>query len=103
MQENAYKINKYSTDAIIACVLGGVSIVMLVAAVIISYCYDGKGPKFVGLLGMGALILEFIGFLFSRASWNTQDGGLLMKRIGLLINVLPLVASVILFIVGIFS
>lgn len=100
MLKNAYSVKSVSTDAVISCVLGVVSIACMVGAVIASYMYDGNGPAIVGLLGIGSLIVAISGIIFSVAAWKSQDGGFLMKRIAMLLNGLPLLAAIILYIIG---
>lgn len=100
MLRNAYSVKSVSSDAVISCVLGGISILCMAGAVIASYMYSGNGPAVVGLLGIGSLIMALSGIGFSVAAWKSQDGGFLMKRIAMFVNVLPLVVAVILYIVG---
>ncbi len=100
MLRNAYSVKSVSSDAVISCVLGGISIVFMIGAVVASYMYSGKGPTIVGLLGIGSLIMALSGMGFSVAAWKSQDGGFLMKRVAMLVNVLPLAIAVILYIVG---
>lgn len=100
MLRNAYSVKSVSSDAVISCVLGGISILCMVGAVVASYRYSGDGPAVVGLLGIGSLIMALSGVGFSVAAWKSQDGGFLMKRVAMLVNVLPLVIAVILYIVG---
>lgn len=100
MLRNAYSVKSVSSDAVISCVLGGISIVFMIGAVVASYMYNGKGPTIVGLLGIGSLIMALSGMGFSVAAWKSQDGGFLMKRVAMLVNVLPLAIAVILYIVG---
>ena len=100
MLRNAYSVKSVSSDAVISCVLGGISIVFMIGAVVASYMYSGTGPTIVGLLGMGSLIMALSGMGFSVAAWKSQDGGFLMKRVAMLVNVLPLAIAVILYIVG---
>ena len=100
MLRNAYSVKSVSSDAVISCVLGGISILFMVGAVVASYMYSGKGPVVVGLLGIGSLIMALSGIGFSVAAWKSQDGGFLMKRIAMIVNALPLVVAVILYIVG---
>ena len=57
LKESAYSIKSVSVDAIIACVLAGLSVCCLSGAVIMSYAYNGKGPAAVGLLGIGSFLL----------------------------------------------
>ena len=100
MIKNAYSVKSVSADAVISCVLGGLSILCMGGAIVASYLYDGEGPAVVGLLGIGSLIIALSGIGFSKAAWKSQDGGFLMKRIAMILNVLPLLAAVVLYIVG---
>lgn len=100
MLKNAYSVKSVSSDAVISCVLGGISILCMAGAVLASYMYSGNGPAVVGLLGVGSLIMALSGIGFSVAAWKSQDGGFLMKRIAMLVNVLSLVTAVVLYIVG---
>lgn len=100
MLRNAYSVKSISKDAVVSCVLGSISIVSMIGAIVVSYIYDGNGPAFVGLLGIGSLIMAFSGLGFSFAAWKSQDGAFLMKRIAMVLNILPLLCAVILYIVG---
>lgn len=100
MVKNAYSVKSVSTDAVISCVLGGISILCMVGAIVASYMYSGNGPAIVGLLGIGSLIVAISGLGFSVAAWKSQDGGFLMKRIAMLLNAIPLLIAVIIYVVG---
>lgn len=100
MKESAYKVKNYSVDAVIACVLGGVSAVCMSGAVATSYFYDGFGPAAVGLLGIASFILSLIGIIFSVYAWKSVDGGLLMKRIAMILNAVLLLVTVFLYVWG---
>ncbi|HCJ08116.1 MAG: hypothetical protein PUC55_00805 [Lachnospiraceae bacterium] len=100
LKESAYSVKNVSVDAVIACVLAGLSIVCLIGAVVMSYLYDGKGPAAVGLLGIGALLLAITGIVFTIAAWRSQDGGMLMKRIAGICNMIPVLLAIVLYVVG---
>lgn len=100
MLKNAYSVKSVSSDAVISCVLGVISILCMVGAVAASYIYKGDGPAVVGLLGIGSFIMAISGIGFSVAAWKSQDGGFLMKRVAMIINILPLLASVVIYIAG---
>lgn len=102
LKESAYSVKKVSTDAIVSCVLGGLSIVCLVGAVIMSYMYDGKGPAMVGILGMAGLLLGLVGEIFCYYSWKSQDGKLLMKRVAGIVNAIPFIAAFVVYVMGLF-
>lgn len=100
MKESAYKVKNVSTDALIACVIGGISLFCMLSAVIVSYLYDGEGPAVVGLLGMGSFLLSVTGIAFTVSSWKSVDGRLMMKRVAGIINMIPLLLTTALYIMG---
>lgn len=100
MKESAYKVKNYSTDAIISCIFGGISTCFIVGAIIMSYCFAGKGPVMVGLLGIGSFLLSVAGIAFTISSWKSVDGGLLMKRTSGVLNGIVLCITVIFYVLG---
>lgn len=100
IKDSAYSVKSISTDAVIACILAGVSLCCIFGALLISYFYDGKGPAAVGLLGIGSLILAVLGIIFTVYAWKSEDGGLLMKRMAGVLNAIPLLIAVIFYIWG---
>lgn len=100
VKDSAYSIKSVSVDAVIACVLGGLSILGIIGAIAASYLYSGKGPAAVGLLGMSSLIFALTGLSFGIAAWKSQDGGLLMKRIAIILNAVPVIGALALYIIG---
>ena len=80
LKESAYSVKNVSVDAVIACVLAGLSIVCLIGAVVMSYLYDG--------------------IVFTIAAWRSQDGGMLMKRIAGICNMIPVLLVIVLYVVG---
>lgn len=100
IKDSAYSIKSVSIDAVIACVLGGLSVLGILGAILASYLYDGSGPAAVGLIGIGSLIFSLSGLWFSIAAWKSPDGGLLMKRIAVIVNAIPLLGALILYILG---
>lgn len=100
MIANKYSVKAISTDAVISCVLGGISVLCMIGGIMASYLYGGNGPAVVGLLGIGSFITALCGIGFSVAAWKSQDGGFLMKRVAMFLNAIPLLLSVVLYIVG---
>lgn len=100
LKDNAYRIKSFSVDAVISCILGSLSLMAMLVSVILSYRYDGEGPAVVGLIGIAGLLFALCGVVFGKESWNSQEGGLLMKRIAIILNVISLGIAVILYIVG---
>ena len=100
LKESAYSVKKVSIDAVISCVLGGLSIICLISAIIMSYSYDGNGPAMVGLLGMFSLLLGLVGEIFCYYSWKSQDGKLLMKRVAGIVCAIPFLVAFIVYIIG---
>ncbi|MDO5155204.1 MAG: hypothetical protein Q4D51_04485 [Eubacteriales bacterium] len=102
MKDNRYKVKNISSDAVIACVLGGLSLISLITSVILSYHYAGNGPLVIGLLGIGSLAFSMTGFIFSLNAWKSVDGKLAMKRVAILVTMIPMVLSIIVFVAGLF-
>lgn len=100
IKESEYSVNIISKDAVIACVLGAISIGAMIVAIVASYKYDGNGPAVVGLLGITSLIMSLCGIGFSVAAWRSADGGILMKRIVFIENIIPLLAAVVFYVLG---
>ena len=87
-------------DAVVACVLGGIAIVCMLGAMLTSYLYQGRGPAAVGLLGIASLIMAVSGIVFSVCAWKSVDGGISMKRIAMVLNAVPLIIALMLYIIG---
>lgn len=100
IKKNVYSVKSISIDSVISCVLAGVSFVCQVAAIILSYHYQGKGPKVVGLLAFAGLLMAIMGIVFCRSAWKSPDGGIVMKRVSGIVNTIFLVTAVILYILG---
>jgi hypothetical protein len=100
VKDSAYKVKNICVDAVIGCVLGGLSICCLIGALVTSYLYKGNGPAAVGLLGLAGFLLSVLGIVFSACAWKSVDGGLLMKRIAMIVSTIPLLAFIGLYIWG---
>lgn len=100
IKKNIYSVKSISIDSVISCVLAGLSFVCQTAAVVMSYCYQGKGPKAVGLLGFAGLLMAFTGLVFCKSAWKSPDGGVVMKRVSGIVNGLFVITAVILYIIG---
>ncbi len=100
IRKNVYSVRSISVDSVISCVLAGISFICQVMAVIMSYTHEGKGPKLVGLLGIAGFLTALTGIVFSKSAWKSPDGGIMMKRLSGIINLILLIISVILYIIG---
>lgn len=100
IKESEYSVKEVSLDAVIAGILGTLSIIAMIVAVIASYRYDGNGPAAVGLLGILSFIMSVCGIGFSIAAWKSADGGILMKRIVFIENILVFLVAVVFYILG---
>lgn len=100
IKESEYSTKSVSSDSVIACILGILSIFFMILAVVASYKYDGNGPAAVGLLGIGSLIFSLCGLGFSVAAWKSADGGILMKRMVFIENCIPLIIALIFYCLG---
>lgn len=100
IKKNVYSVKSISVDSVIAFVLAGVAVLCLVLSIIISYRYEGNGPRVVGLLGAGSFLASFMGVVFAKSAWNSPDGGVIPKRIALLLNLIILAGSMVFYLLG---
>ena len=100
IKKNVYSVKSVSIDTVIACVLAGISLACQIAAIIMSYLDQGKGPKLIGLLGFAGLMLAFTGIMFCKSAWKSPDGSVVMKRISGIVNGVLVISAVILYILG---
>lgn len=100
IKKNAYSVKSISIDSVVACVLAGISLMCQIGALIISYRYEGNGPRAVGLLGVGGFITALMGIVFAKSAWKSPDGGVFMKRIALIANIIMLVLTLVLYVIG---
>lgn len=100
IKKSVYSINKVSSDAVVACVMAGCSFLCIMSAIIISFLYDGKGPIWVGVFGIAAVMFSLTGVVFTVNAWKSEDGGLLMKKFAGIVNTIPFVCEIILYFIG---
>ena len=100
IKKNVYSVKSICIDSVIACILAGISLVCQAGAIVMSYSYQGKGPKVVGILGFAGFLMALTGIVFCRSAWKSPDGGIVMKRISGIINTILIITSVVLYILG---
>ena len=100
IKKNVYSVKSICIDSVISCVLAGISFLCQIAAVVLSYKYQGKGPQVLGLLGIAGLMLAFTGLMFCKSAWKSPDGGIVMKRVSGIVNGILMICAVVLYIIG---
>ncbi len=100
VKDSAYRIKSVSVDAVVACLLSGLSICCMAGAVYFSYTRNGNGPVAVGLLGIASLLLASLGIVFTISAWKSSDGGVGLKRIAGIVNAIPVIVAIFLYILG---
>lgn len=100
IKKNAYSVKSVSIDAVIACVLAGISFICQITALAVSYRYQGNGPRIVGLIEIGGFLTAVMGIVFAKSAWKSPDGGVFMKRIALIVNIIMLLLTLILYFIG---
>ena len=99
-KKNVYSVKSISIDTVISCTLAIISLICQIAAVILSYRYSGKGPKFVGLLGLAGLLMAFTGIMFCKSAWKSPDGGIITKRVSGIANAVLMVIAIVMYVIG---
>ena len=98
-----YQDIKHSLDGVISCGLGTVSVLLIIGEFILSVRARGQAGGMAGFMGLSALFLAIVGFVFAVISWKDEETMDLFKRAGTLLNIILLIVNIIIIILGIFN
>ena len=97
-----YSIANISVDAVIACSLGGVSLIATIASIIVSILQKGQAGKIFGYLCVAGFLLSICGIFFFVSAWRSEDGMITMKRVAGILTIVAFLLGLFLLMVGIF-
>lgn len=100
IKKNTYSVKSFSVDAVVSCVLACISLICQLVALLLSYKYEGKGPRIVGLMGITSFLMACVGIAFCRSAWKSPDGSVSIKRIAGLANGSMVLVAVVYYILG---
>ncbi len=91
---------KHSRKGIWSCITAGVVVVIFIVLLLISYLNKGQSEAIVGSFGLFNIILTGFGIGMAGKGLKERDKNYLTCRIGMIINILILVALILIFIRG---
>ncbi|MDD6327242.1 MAG: hypothetical protein Q4D54_00995 [Eubacteriales bacterium] len=83
-----------ASDTIIAFVMGGISLAIELASVVISFATLGHVPDIFGTLYLCAFILSVVGEIFAWLGNKAQEGGVKGKRVSIALNILTMLVPI---------
>lgn len=83
-----------ASDTIIAFVMGGLSLLIEIAGMIVSVVTRGHVPDIFGILYVCALFLSVSGEIFAWLGSKAQEGGVKGKRLSAALNILTFIIPV---------
>jgi hypothetical protein len=90
----------HTTNGIIATILGGVSLVLMIALVILSYIKKGEAGVYAGAIGLTAFMIATIGLFTGISSFKERERYYLFSKIGSLLNAIIIALWVAIYIIG---
>lgn len=96
-----YTNKKHPTNAIMATILGIISMASLVIVISLTYQSRGRTMAGYGLTGLLAAIFSMVGFVMGALSLKTKDCYRIFPVLGTLINLVTIICLVFLYRLGI--
>ncbi len=81
-----FSSKKHSLKGIISLLLGMVAVIILIAAIYISYIQKGKTGFYIGIVGLLTIIIAVTGLIIGIRSFFEEDKYYLTSKIGTGIN-----------------
>ncbi len=93
----------HSRNGIISVILGAVSLVGLIAAIILSFANRGVTPARLGGAGLVGMISAVLGFCVGMYATRERDAYMVFPRTGVILNAVAAVAWSYIIVVGIYG
>ncbi len=93
-------VKKHPIKGIISTILALISMIFFLMACIISSQSKGNAGLYIGIIGIGCLILSITGAVFAWLSLNEDDIKPIFPTIGALLNFLLTLFYIVLYILG---
>lgn len=90
----------HATNGIIATILGGISLVLMIVLVIISYTKKGDAGLYAGSIGLTAFVIAIIGLITGISSFKERERYYLFSKIGSLLNAMIIALWIAIYIIG---
>lgn len=90
----------HATNGIISTILGGISFVLMVALVIISYMKKGNAGIYLGSIGLTAFVIASVGLAKGIASFKERERYYFFSKVGSICNVIIIALWMAVFVIG---
>jgi len=90
----------HATNGIISTILGGISVVLMIVLIIISYSKSGAAGVYTGSIGLTACIIAVIGLITGISSFKERERYYLFSKIGSLLNIIIIALWIAIYIIG---
>ena len=90
----------HAVNGIVSTILGGVSILFMLALVIVSYIRKGNAGIYVGSIGLTAFLISIVGLIRGIKSFKERERYYLFSKIGSLLNAIIVFLWVAIYLVG---
>lgn len=90
----------HATNGIVSTVLGGISLILMCALVVLSYVKGGNAGIYVGSIGLTALIIAIVGLIKGIVSFQERERYYLFSKIGSVCNAVIIVLWVAIYVIG---
>ena len=77
---------KYSTNSIISAVLAGLSLILILALLEISFANKGVSGSWIGALGVTGAAMAFMGLRYGMAGFQDECKSYLLCKIGAILS-----------------
>lgn len=90
----------HATNGVISTILGGISIVLMLVLIAISYSKSGAAGVYAGSIGLTAFVIAVIGLITGISSFKERERYYLFSKIGSLLNIIIITLWVVIYIIG---
>lgn len=101
-KKNSIKFSdkSHATNGIVSTILAGISLVLLMGMIILSYIQNGEAGIYLGSIGLSAGIISIVGLIKGIASFQERERYYLFSKIGSIINAVMLSLWIAIYIIG---
>ena len=93
MAKSKKKVYKFSDevmarDALISLIFGVLAMIIILGSIVYAFITKGNVPEYIGGLLLAGVVMTLTAFIFSLLSYRDSDGGILGKRVALIVSII---------------
>jgi hypothetical protein len=92
----------HAVNGIISTILGGISLVLMLVLVLLSYSQAGNAGVYTGSIGLVAMIVSIVGLFVGISSFKERESYYLFSKIGSLLNIMIITFWIAIYVIGTF-